>query len=308
VVDLDALEIQVRYALHQVRACLGEPIEVVRDPAGNIRVQGLVENEKRKAELLATLVALGHADRLSADIWTMTEAASHVYEPSVLNGEYSEVRTGRLPIEDYLEAYFRERAAAGGDSISGRVTELISEAVSGGEAALAEVWALRRLAERYPAEKFREMDSHSQRLLELMLRDHLTALWTRIADTRRLVEPVIVPLAGMKAGEEAGLMGAPAAGAAGSPRYGLTPELFGTVRQINDLLRALFAAGESPVLSESGHEGRTRLHLKTIEEGALDLLRAFRSVEGEFQELESGVNRVFLGDRQARSQAHGPER
>ncbi|MCI0424012.1 MAG: hypothetical protein L0312_33190, partial [Acidobacteria bacterium] len=69
--ELLAAEIEAHYALHRVKACLGEPIEVVTHPSGQIKVHGLARTEARKTELLE---ALQHVPLVVTEIQTIDEA------------------------------------------------------------------------------------------------------------------------------------------------------------------------------------------------------------------------------------------
>ncbi len=84
--NLDRLEVEVHYALHRIRACLGEPVEIVRSPSGRILVEGLVKSTERKTELLTALGELGDTDALSVSIRAMSEVTVRATQPAVLTG------------------------------------------------------------------------------------------------------------------------------------------------------------------------------------------------------------------------------
>ncbi|MEN6537138.1 MAG: hypothetical protein ABFD60_02195 [Bryobacteraceae bacterium] len=296
--DLDGLDIQVRYALHRIRACLGEPVEIIRDPSGRILVQGLVKNVERRRELLTTLGELGHPAVLSVDIKAMSEVSGHETEASDVSGSLTKVTAGRLPVEEQLKSYFRERLPADDGSVAHHVTRFTNDAVSGADAALGEAWALRRLIERYPAEKCRQMDRSQQWLLEVMLRDHLTALRVRMSDAQKLVEPVLLRLAQLPAGEvvEVPEMKEEVAEPV-SEHFAL--RTFEAARHIDELLLALFS---------SGHELPAETRGAEVEGIALDLLRSFRRLEKEFVSFDVEVSRSYWESDQADSRGYKPER
>ncbi|MCE5309056.1 MAG: hypothetical protein LLG20_15560 [Acidobacteriales bacterium] len=289
--NLDRIEVEVLYALHRIRACLGEPVEIVRSPSGRILVEGLVKSTERKNELLTVLGELGHADALSVSIRAMSEVTVRATQPSALTGSVTTLTADRLPVENQLEAYFRARAKRDGVPAEDHITKFTNDAISGGEEALSEAWALRRLVERYPLQKCRQMDQHHRLLLESMFRDHLAALRTRVADVRRLVEPVMLHLGGAPAGEIATL---PALQdeRAGSLSNRTELRAFDMVRRIDELLLRLFSNGRE----SSVGAGDAR-----IKESALELLRLSRNLEDDFGILDAEVNRSFPVATQVKS-------
>ncbi|MCI0420427.1 MAG: hypothetical protein L0312_14590, partial [Acidobacteria bacterium] len=123
-VELTAAEIEAHYALHRLNACLGEPIEIVRGPSGQIVVQGLAETAERKTELLAALEGI---PLLTAKIQTVEEANSAVSSAPQVQSEAQrrieaplseasgivEIHSRKLPIQDQLERYFLQAPGAG---------------------------------------------------------------------------------------------------------------------------------------------------------------------------------------------------
>ncbi len=296
--DIDGLEVQVYYALHRIRVCSGEPVEVVRDSPGRILVRGLVKNVERKHELLSTLSELGHPEALSVDVKAMSEVVARETDSSDLSSSSTKVTAGRLPIEDELKAYFRERLPADDGSVAHHVTRFTNDAVSDADAALGEAWALRRLIERYPAQKCRDMDRSQQWLVEIMLRDHLAALRVRISDTRRLIEPVLLRLAKAPAGDVAK---EPELKEETADPYAdqFERRTFDTTRHAHALLLELFSSGQELSFEERAAKS----------EGiALDLLQSFRRLENDFASFDAEVSRSFPGSAQADSRDYKPER
>jgi hypothetical protein len=273
-----AAEIETRYALHRARACLGEPIEVVRTAQGNLLVRGLVHTSQRKAQLLAALADLQGPLWLEPEIRTVDEAVGAASSSGELTpergtapapgmasaGEDSSmrVRSQRLAIQDELEEYFTKYPNAvealishgGGQAggVSRMVAQFANQVVSRSEAALAEAWALRRLAERYGSGKTDKLPPRSRWLLEVMVTDHLRDLHVQVDLTRRLLEPV---LAKLFVGPEA-LAGASAAPGSGLPvlsshhtdaDWGVTAyRAFAATEQMHSLVLALYAPAGGP--------------------------------------------------------------
>jgi hypothetical protein len=217
--ELDLIEVQARYALHQAGACLGEPVRVERIEGRLVRVEGLVESSKRKKELLAHLADLSRSPLVAIEIKTVEEAlrtasASGLADqpdgvPAAGNGvegadERLEVVATDSPIREALERYLRQMPEAAVAQNPSRETaaphELASEfsdrVLSNSLSNLNEAWALRRLAERYGGAGRSELAPPAAGLLRRMLADHNTSLRARTAAIQSLVRPLLLTLVG----------------------------------------------------------------------------------------------------------------
>ncbi len=208
--DLMAAEVKAHYALHRLKACLGEPIEVVRG-LGEVEVRGLARDGERKAELLAAISAI---PLVAAKIETIDEAkhagtlesrssaASLTEEiPEIApQPEATRIEDSHLPIQAQLEEYFKalttpretSQATGGAREVYLKIAELSNRAVSLSEGMLAEAWALRRLSESYSDKEKTELQVSSKWLLESMVRDHIEALSREVSQTRSLLGPILL--------------------------------------------------------------------------------------------------------------------
>jgi hypothetical protein len=213
--ELDLLEVQARYALHQAGACLGVPVRVERVEGRLVRVEGLVESAERKEELLTHLAAL--SPLVDIDIKTVEEAlrtasaSGATHEPggapapdSAARGadERLEVVATDSPIRAALERYLRQTPGTGvarnGSRKAPAPQELASEfsdrVLSDSMANLTEAWALRRLAERYGGAARAELAPPAAALLRRMIADHNASLRARTAAIQGQVRPLLLTL------------------------------------------------------------------------------------------------------------------
>src|SRR6202035_3669552 len=101
------------------------------------------------------------------------------------------------PVEDFLIEYFREHpepqaaSASVAKDPSKQAAQFAGRAISLSQAALAEAWALRRLAQSYGG--FSDMPVRSQWFLKAMIFDHLRALREQLDRQFELLAPVAPP-------------------------------------------------------------------------------------------------------------------
>ncbi len=184
--DRRTVEAKLRHALHEARACLGEPVEVVRAANGALAVRGIVGTGEMKAAILTALDRSDVPDAVTVDIRTQAESigsADRGFEfagPSVrpaINAGSPSARSGPvsgLPLTSDLTAYFRAadplRAA---DSVGKDLSAFAAGAVDRADDLLRRAWALRRLAERYGPSTAERISPEAAALVREMCRDHL---------------------------------------------------------------------------------------------------------------------------------------
>ncbi|MCI0625259.1 MAG: hypothetical protein L0387_27050 [Acidobacteria bacterium] len=298
-------EIEVHFALHQINACLGDPVTVSRNRAGQILVAGLAETSQRKQELLLALQPI--AD-LTVNIRTLDEAATasapagqeripKTARKGVADRPDIQLEASSPPIRAHLEQYFREAGENAGkpnsvglgvrQSQSARINDFSDQVILSSQKALTEVWALRRLAQRSAAESGEPLKAESRKHLEVMVREHLEDLTSALKRTAFLLSPVL-----------SSLIGEASAGASGHQRADVdrtqattnsdwetkTSELFRVVQQIDADVLKLFGDESSPE--------------EQIGAPAARILRNLQESTVHFRAVESALERDFRTDRE----------
>jgi len=254
-------EVEVQYALHRLGACLGEQVEIVKQPAGRILVRALVENEQRKALLGAALRAVPF---VQVEIKSLTEAPKTAPERStaIEPGTEMTVTGSRLPIQELLEDYFKRRYEPA--EVPRRIAELANDATSLSQNLLAEAWAIRRLAAEFPTERADRLSGAPRWLLEKMLQDHTTALRDKGRHLRETLQSV---LSGPLEGD------AKSGAAPDWPSAAL--QLLDAAVRVDRLTRALFAGAALPE-----EDPRT---------ASRELSSILSNLDGQVRNLESAI-------------------
>ena len=200
--DLTAAEVEARYAIHSVRACIGRPI-AVRLGVGGIEVEGVVDSDKRKAEVLLALRGIPH---VAAAIRSVADEAAvplavNPDEPAlhsagrIQDGDQAE--QPKLAIEALLRQYFTEGKCAGrqgsvqSNCIQEEIANLSREALAHSEGAHAQAWALRRLVGWEPFLRRDKLRTSTRRLLQLMVQDHMEALRDELQNSHAQLRPIL---------------------------------------------------------------------------------------------------------------------
>jgi len=178
----DADEVKVWALLHQLKADLGEPVEITR-AEGKVRVSGVGLAEERQQEIAAQLAAVPHVEVRFADPAPV---------PATAAAARATLRSGESPLAAELERAFGSRAM---------VDTVAAEALDHADALMARAYALRRLRERFPQGAATLPDSGAG-ALGAIERDHLNALLAHASQLDRLLAPAMRSLGAADGGSE----------------------------------------------------------------------------------------------------------
>jgi len=213
-------ELQVVEALHHVGADLGDPVEISRE-GRQLLVSGTGIPPKRQAQLHAVL------DQLPNVVVHFDNPAFPASNPPVPS-EPAQTRDAAGPENRQLQARIEERL--GGrpqfERFSGQLLDWT-------DSAMARAYALRRLAQEFPAEAERQMNSADRRALHKLGREHLAAFAKETARIETTLTPILAGLGAtpVKAEAHTSLAWQPA-----------SEELLSVARQVESLLAVALGA------------------------------------------------------------------
>lgn len=279
--ELKESEVAALYALHQLKADLGEPLEIIR-AAGQVIVRGQVETTERKRELSAAMNAIPF---VAARIRTFDEAAAQsarTQPPATVavtdSSGVSTAAPGVNQFERRLARYFAERnnaAPQNPEATSRRIAQLANDVFAESSAALTSAWALRRLAERFN-ESFNEsrgepLSVEAAARLREIIGDHLAEIRVRHHNLRARLEPALVFVAGEQA------TAVPSTEISEGTRKARVMRLFRAAEQVHQLTYRLFDSGSSFAASP--------------EQAALQTLQALAQLDAALPALEQDVRK-----------------
>lgn len=272
--EIQQAEIAAIYALHQMRADLGEQLDVVRSPGGQVIVQGLVETGERKEELLT---ALQRIPLVATQIQTVEEAQRNaaqkpaaVTTPPLANTDVSSAESKAQP-QLFRVALERFLASSGATApqIAERLTELTNQSLAFSENALARAWALRRLAENPTFKNTEQFAPEARTRLLVMLTSHRQALREQMRGLRQELAPGLTFVAGGSGPEPVAESATDWATAA--------RQVFQAVSQLDRLLHQVLSSNAA---------------VTTPAQAAREALTTLASAEAALQQLETQTGRL----------------
>src|SRR5688572_27768581 len=141
------LEVDVAYLLNQAKADRNEQVALTRSAGGSLRVEGIVDDQQRKNELLRALAPVSQNPAVVIDIKTVDEALQRTSAPGQISIRQTEETASMIAADQELRAYFSGKAAPGSD-LDELVGSFSSRTVNRAYRALFQAISLKRLVNR----------------------------------------------------------------------------------------------------------------------------------------------------------------
>jgi hypothetical protein len=224
-VNLDDLEMTVRYDLHRIGADLGENIEIAARPPGELAVNasGASSGTKEKlAELLAN----------KAGVRLELEPRAAVANPSPVT---TIPHTMAEPPDQRIMAFFGDAAAE---------ENFARSALQASTGILAHLYALKELSHRWPAGRDGNLSTTAKAQLAAMLRDHADAIQAGASQLKPQVDFLLKGFGSPAAGEIRAVSATTWQDASASALK--------AARDTDHVLRSLLTSSDTPMSPDEG--------------------------------------------------------
>jgi hypothetical protein len=180
------LEVEALRLLNEAGADMGEQVNAKRGPDGLLRVEGIVETDARKAEILRALGSLMNNPAVRVGIKTVAEAVADQRRQGRENSgppteRKAEVVTGTIPAESDLQSYFNNADEA---------QRFAARIVSKSQQAMRRLYALKRLTSQFSAEEINRLSSDAGDKWLALIRSHARAYRQEVSELRRELKPI----------------------------------------------------------------------------------------------------------------------
>ncbi|HKY28336.1 MAG TPA: sigma-70 family RNA polymerase sigma factor [Pyrinomonadaceae bacterium] len=192
------LELEVAYILNPFRARFGDQVNLRRTGEGGLLVEGVVDTEQTKQEILRALASVSNNPAVKVQVSTAAEVLQRKRgesSASVIVHEFG-VSNNTIPVYDELHRYFSHGHATTSGPLKDDQTvihEFAARIVSRSRRTLSHAIELKRLAERFSPEQLRALTPEARAKWLVMLRDHSGALHRETSLLQRELQPVFFP-------------------------------------------------------------------------------------------------------------------
>jgi hypothetical protein len=193
--ELAETELRARIALHAEGADLGEQIEFQLNKSNSaarfLEIRGIVNSPERRSELSAALEGIPHVElrldtvedaALQKNLLADNKSGSSETHFAKFPEFTPDAASGKAALAEQLDAQFPN---------SEERLHFVNSAVELAQECLAQAWALRRLEDHYTPDEVALLSVGSRQTLELLIRDHVSALRQNVDALQDLVSPVL---------------------------------------------------------------------------------------------------------------------
>ena len=207
VVASPALEVEVLEKLNNARALLGEQLSLVRTREGALKVEGIVETDERKREIVRALVSVRRDAAVKIEIETVAEAdkredlrrkGERGRQPQMtVQGIEVSSQTG-MPIDADLRRYLsaqNSRRTETPEAMDQEVSRYSNNIFDRSIQARLHTLALKQIAERFSPADLQTLDPAAKSKWRAMLIDHARIYRSEIGRVRRDLEQIVQEVA-----------------------------------------------------------------------------------------------------------------
>jgi hypothetical protein len=199
-----AMEVEVLRLLNSAGADLGEQVSVTRNPAGELRVEGIVETEQRKHELLIALAPLAGKAAVKIQINTVAEVLARQRKTPASGAtttvEPSDVTANTIPVDSDLRHYFASKGLASAQT-DDEVRRFAMRIRNRSQNSLMHAYALKRLVNRFSPDDVTAFDPEARKKWLALISQHAQAVQRETQAVRDELQPIFLSGSGEGLGE-----------------------------------------------------------------------------------------------------------
>ncbi len=192
------LEVEALRLLSQAGADLGEQVSVARAADGYLKIQGIVETDQRKREILSALAPISQSLAVQIEISTVTEAVARQQQQApVAIGQTPPIIVQRvetadesLPVENELRKYFSKDKSRGEEE----ARRFADRMVEASRRAMSHTGALKRLVNQFSPEDLRTLMPQARAKWIALIQSHARAFERETARLRQELQPIFFPV------------------------------------------------------------------------------------------------------------------
>jgi RNA polymerase sigma factor (sigma-70 family) len=181
------LEVEALNLLNQAGADTGEQVSVTKS-GGVLRIDGIVDTEQRKNELIRGLSAIAGNPAVRINIMTVAEALQKQQSRNTKNkqtgnssAERLDTSSGEVPAKDKLRSYFGSDEAA---------NNFASRMIGRSRSAMSRAGAMKRLVGQFSLAELKELSPDARAKWLNLVRSHARAFQQETAALRQDLSPV----------------------------------------------------------------------------------------------------------------------
>lgn len=186
------LEVEVLQRLNQANALLGEQVSLIRTREGLLRVQGVVETDQRKREIVNALGPVANDPAVKVELQTVSEAVARQKPSSSGASAVQQLESSKttITVDSELRKYLSSSRGLSGEQLDTEVRAFSDRVISHSRQARRHALALKQITERFSAEELHALEPSARSQWRTLVSEHARAFQQEIAVLRRELQAV----------------------------------------------------------------------------------------------------------------------
>jgi len=178
--------------LNQVGALFGEQLTLTRTPDGNLLLEGIVDTDVRKKEILEALRSVTARSSVRLEVSTVAEVLFR-QSPTVarkVQVQDAQVSQQTIPVEAELRNYFGKKRALSGEAVEQEIQRFSRQICSLSSRARSHALAMKKTAECFTAAELQAMDQGTRRRFNMLIVEHADGYRRELQQLREQLQPI----------------------------------------------------------------------------------------------------------------------
>jgi RNA polymerase sigma factor (sigma-70 family) len=192
------LELEVLRLLNGAGGDLSDQVSVTRTTEGRLRVEGIVENSRRKADILRALSPIANHPAVKISVETVAETEQRQpanANPKTIELQQVEIAKGSLPIEPELRRYFANKGLSP-EQLDQEVNRFASRVMHRSLQARLYARTLKQMINRFSPDDLRALTPEAREKLMTLIRSQAAGLQRELVALRSELRPIVPSAAG----------------------------------------------------------------------------------------------------------------
>jgi hypothetical protein len=186
------IEVEILERLNQVGALLGEQLSLTRTPDGKLLLEGVVETDARKKEILQAMRSVTGNPAVLLEVSTVAEAL-HRQSPTgtrKVQLQDAQVAQQTIPVEAEMRNYFAGKRGLSGEALEQEIQRFSRQICSRSSRARSHALAIKKTAQRFTAVEVQAMDQGTRHRFIALIVEHAHGYRRELQQLREQLQPI----------------------------------------------------------------------------------------------------------------------
>jgi len=197
--EVDALE-----RLNRANALLGEQLSLTRAPDGKLIIEGIVETDARKSEILEALKPVAGDPAVKIEVNTVAEASARQSQSASRQIIVQDARVAQqeILVDAELRNYLGDTRGLSGRRLEQEIQRFSAQICNRSSRARSHALAIKQIADRFTPTQLRSLDQATRQRFNALLVEHAQGYLRELEQLRLQLQPIFPAAASSRSAVE----------------------------------------------------------------------------------------------------------